>query len=352
MPCSIDPGRTVHIVSDMHMGDGSATDPFCGNDGPFLHFLEQVRRESDALVIAGDGFDLAQAWSLDRICRAHREVVDALRALARVMPVYYLHGNHDEAPDALGPLQLRLCQHLTIGDRIWVEHGNAFDPRNLPGDRLAFWGSRAHALLERVIHSPVRIPMRKHYYWSTRLGHWIFFRYGLYRRHKATALRWLGREMAAQRCLDFLDYWGRGEWGDIHGLLAPAETFLDRSPHDMLIWGHSHQAGRVAMSGGIYLNSGSWTYRDATYIRYRDGDAQVLNWRTGQPIEDEEYRGIMGPPARSGPLRQHTFFDWWESFYRGRFCYDVEAMHRAVRGADPVTARPAVPRPRPVAPSD
>jgi UDP-2,3-diacylglucosamine pyrophosphatase LpxH len=320
--------QRVYVVSDMHIGDGGTGDPFCGKDRLLRSFLEHVEREADALVIAGDGVDLAQAWSIERIRAAHRELIDELGALGRRLPVHYLQGNHDEPASALRALlpTLRYGRQLSVGDRIWIEHGNVFDPRNQPGDRAAFWGARVHTLIERVLHSPVRIPMRHHYYWSTRFGHWVFFRYGWYLAQKARALRLLGRERQARRCLEFVDYWGRAEWGDIHGLLRPADDFLAASSCETLICGHAHQAGRVSLPHGTYVNTGSWTYDDTTYAVCEGGEVQVLDWRTGRAIEDEEYRGILGP------YRDRSFFDWWEAFYDGWWRYDVPAMERAVRG--------------------
>jgi UDP-2,3-diacylglucosamine pyrophosphatase LpxH len=326
-PLELAPDQTIYLISDLHLGDGTPGDAFGSKDEPLRRLLEQAGREADALVIVGDGFDLAEAWSLARIEAAHREVIADLCGLARSMPVYYTQGNHDGTAAGLaGLLPFRFSDRLFIGPRIRVEHGNAFDPRNQPGDRLAFWGSRAHAALERVIRSPVRIPMRKHYCWSTRLGHWIFFRYGLYRTGKAGLLRRLGRDTETRRCREFLDYWGQGEWGDIHALLRPAAALLAEGDLDALVCGHSHQAGQLALGGATYVNTGSWTYGDASYCVYRGGGFEVRDWLGGRRIADEEYRGILGAQS------DRSFFDWWGEFYRGWLRYDVPAMDRAARG--------------------
>lgn len=321
--------QTVALVSDLHLGDGGATDPFQAKDDLFCRFLDQVARPADALVIAGDGFDLAQAWTVERVRRGHPTLCDELIALARHRPVYYLQGNHDGTPEKLAAVfPFRFQPMLEIGDRILVAHGNHLDPRNLPGDQGAFWGARAHAALERIIRAPVRIPMRKHYLWSTRLGHWLFYRYGLYRLGKSRIYRALGRLTQAERCLDFLDYWGRGEWGDIHRLLGPAEALLAESLYDTVVLGHAHQAGRIRFPGGVYVNLGSWTHEDATYALYDGRAVRVAEWPSGRIIEDEAYRGILGPH------RQKSFFDWWKAFYQGWFRYDVPAMHRAATGEE------------------
>lgn len=216
-----------------------------------------------------------------------------------------------------------------IGERVHVEHGNAFDPRNQPGDERAFFGCVAHAAIERAIRSPVRTPMRKHYCWSTRVGHWLFFRYGKYLSVKARVLETLGRHDAARECAAFLDYWGQSEWGDPNGMLRAVERYLASTPIDYLVCGHSHQAGAVRFPSGTYINTGSWTFDDSTYAIYRDGAVEVRRWPRDTLITDEDYRGVLGPH------RDKSFFDWWDCFYRGWFRYDVDAMNRAAAGEPP-----------------
>lgn len=313
----------VRVVSDLHLGDGGASDAFGDKGDRFRRFLDDTAARADVLVVAGDGFDVAQAWSMERICEAHRDVIDALSALARSMPVYYLRGNHEGSGRELARhAPLRYANELWIGDRVRVEHGNALDPYNQPGDRGAFWGARAHAVLEGLIRSPVRIPMRKHHCWSTRLGHRIFFQYGALQRRLAAADEAAGRTESARRRLAFLDYWGKGEWGDVHGLVGAAERILEARDVDVLVCGHSHQPGKVALGGGTYVNSGSWTFDESTYVSCELEAIEVRSWPDGRTLADEEYRGFVGPH------RDKSFFDWWAAYYKGFFRYDVEAMAR------------------------
>ena len=305
----------VVVVSDLHLGAGGPSDPFGAKDDLFRRFLGEVAARADHFVIAGDAFDIAQAWSFERIERAHPHVVRDLVALSRHMPVHYLAGNHEGSRDA-----------LTVGRRIRVEHGHAHDPKNLPGDRAAFWGSRAHAAIEAVIRAPVRIPMRKHHAWSTRLGHWLFYRYGEAQRALAQLDRAAGRHARARERTAFLDYWGRGEWGDPHGLLEAARRELASGDLDAIVFGHSHQAGKVALPGGTYANTGSWTFDDATYARIEHGDVEVLSYPDRARLDDREYRGVLGQHAGK------SFFDWWQTYYRGFLRYDVEAMRRHAEG--------------------
>lgn len=317
----LDANARVCLVSDLHLGDGGATDPFRAKDALFRRFLDEEASGADALVIAGDAFDLAQAWSMERIESAHRALLDDLRALAKTKPVYYLAGNHEGSLAAIEhALPAHFCHDLRIGDDVLVEHGHVHDPYNQPGDRAAFLASRVHALIERVIRSPVRIPMRKHYCWSTRLGHWLFYRYGLLQRWLAERASARGEHDDAQRRFAFLDYWGRGEWGDSHGLLGAAQSVLESRGARVLVCGHSHQAGQVELAGGTYVNTGHWTFDEATWASYRDGEFTVRRWPDRAVVRDEEYRGVLGPH------RGKSFFDWWAAYYRGWFRYDVDAM--------------------------
>lgn len=319
----------VVVISDLHLGDGTRADAFGKKDDLLRAFFERIAARADALVVAGDGFDVAQAWSLERIFRAHGGVVDDLAALARSIEVHYLAGNHEgSGADLARALPLRYALALEVGDRVRIEHGNAHDPKNLPGDRAAFWSARLHGAIERTIGAPVRIPMRKHYAWSTRLGHWLFYRWGQAVQGLARLDRARGRTARAEHRLRTLDYWGRGEWGDPHGLLGAARAVLAEAAHDVVVFGHSHQAGRVALPGGTYVNTGTWTFDEATYAMITPDGVEVRTFPEGRLVEDEEYRGVLGPHA------DRSFFDWWERHYCGLLRYDVDAMHRAARGLE------------------
>ncbi len=311
--------RRVCLISDLHLGDGGASDPFGRKDDLLRDFLDRVASRAETLVIAGDGFDLAQAWSMERIVDAHRAVIDDLIALSRSIDVIYLRGNHEGSAAALRSVPLHYANTVMIGDRIRVEHGNAYDPHNLPGVRRAFVAARVHAMIEAAIRAPVRVPMRKHYRWSTRLGHWMFYRYGQWQALRARIDRALGHDERASHRLAFLDYWGRGEWGDPHCLLRAAPAAIAAADVDVLVCGHSHQPGIVDVPGGTYVNTGSWTFEDATYATCEAGRIEVRRWPDRAAIRDEEYRGILGPDA------DKSFFDWWAAHYRGFLRYDVAA---------------------------
>ncbi len=323
----LDSEQRILLISDMHIGDGSKMESFQHKDELLIDFLQYVERHADAIIIAGDGFDVCQAWSLKRIYRRHRPLMEAMIHLAKQIPVYYIQGNHNDMPkDLASYFPFEYHPALWIGDEIYVEHGHRHDPYCQPGSRNSDRIVKLHALLERLAGAPLRIPMRRHYGWSTRIGHWLFYRYGQLQWLRAQRFLRRGEQERAQACFDFLDYFGRGEWGELNFNLRKLNEVLAAAPYEVLICGHSHQAGKVRLPGGLYINSGSWTFDEATFVDLDHGAIDVKSWPTLHCIGDEQYRGILGPHHNK------SFFAWWEAFYLGWLRYDVEAMHRAVRG--------------------
>ena len=92
-----------------------------------------------------------------------------------------------------------------------------------------------------------------------------------------------------------------------------------------LVCEHWHQPGQVEVDGGTYVNTGSWTFEEATYTWYEDGRFTVRHWPDRREILDHEYRAFLAD-------RDRTFFDWWDAFYLGRFRYDIAAMQEVVAG--------------------
>ncbi len=323
----LDSNQRILIISDMHIGDGSKMEGFQNKDELLIDFLQFAEACADALIIAGDGFDVLQARSLERMYRAHRPLMDAMSHLAHQIPVYYIQGNHNDMPQVLASY-FSFAYHpaLWIGDEIYVEHGHQYDPYCEPGNPKSDRIVKIHALLERLVGAPLRIPMRRYYGWSTRIGHWLFYRYGQLQWFRAQRFLRRGERERAQACFDFLDYFGRGEWGELNINLEAVHEVLADAPYDVLMCGHSHQAGKVRFPGGLYINSGSWTFDEATFIDLDHGTIDVKSWPSLQDIGDEAYRGILGPHHNK------SFFDWWEAFYLGWLRYDVEAMHRAAGG--------------------
>lgn len=112
----------------------------------------------------------------------------------------------------------------------------------------------------------------------------------------------------------------------MNGKLQTISDALASASFDTLICGHSHQAGKAYLPGGLYVNSGSWTFDEAVYVDVNHGAVEVKAWPTHRLIGDEQYRGALGPH------RHKSFFEWWDAFYLGWLRYDVESMYRAIEG--------------------
>ena len=92
---TIEPNRELFFISDLHLGDGTASDSFQGKDDVLIESLEHVRSREAHLVIVGDAIDFHQAWTFSRVLRAHGKLFGVLSSLADTHGVTYIWGNHD-----------------------------------------------------------------------------------------------------------------------------------------------------------------------------------------------------------------------------------------------------------------
>jgi len=90
------------------------------------------------------------------------------------------------------------------------------------------------------------------------------------------------REARARERVAFLDYWGRGEWGDPHGLLGAAPAAIAAAAVDVLVCGHSHQPGVVAVPGGTYRQHRIVGVRGFDVRHVCDGRIEVRRWPSKQ----------------------------------------------------------------------
>src|SRR4051812_44209341 len=92
----------IAILSDLHVGDGSASDLFGDKDDLLLSVMAREGDAADVVVVNGDAIDHLQGGDNARIERAHPRLFDALRRLSRERPVLYVLGNHEEPDDLRG----------------------------------------------------------------------------------------------------------------------------------------------------------------------------------------------------------------------------------------------------------
>lgn len=147
------------ILSDLHIGDGSAKDDFY-YDEEFVDLLDAFREKETVLIMNGDILELVEAQRVkdhgmipffelievlepevvDDIVRNHEKVFSSLRDFSRKNRIIYIVGNHDYYLLKSQKLQDRLKEYLgsvEIRPYYYVEelgtliiHGNQFDVLN------------------------------------------------------------------------------------------------------------------------------------------------------------------------------------------------------------------------------
>ena len=231
----------LFVVSDLHIGNPAST-----ASGRILPFLDHVADLGGSLCINGDGFDMLQT-SFKRIAGSGVPVLAALdRIKDRGGDVFYVVGNHDlvleHFLDSILTIHLSPFLNVASGDaRIRIEHGHLYDP----------FFAQYPDLYELATHLA---------------GLALFLRADVYR-----AWTW---------CADRMDRRRRRLAGDditaasyCHGA---AEMLLGRG-FDAVLFGHTHNAEKVQMPSGLYVNCGNWL-RGRTFVEIDHGKVELRNW--------------------------------------------------------------------------
>lgn len=86
-------GREIYVVSDLHIGNGSAKDSFlkAGREDLFYRLLDEIECQQGQLILLGDFLELWRYRLEDVICRWHRLLdrlmaMDVVYVLAIMMP--------------------------------------------------------------------------------------------------------------------------------------------------------------------------------------------------------------------------------------------------------------------------
>ncbi len=150
------------FLSDLHVGDGTASDDF-SFDKEFARVLDSVEKDEEAeLVILGDGLEILESEfvrslglvSFEEVCaklnadvieaivEKHRLFFESLKKFARYHPVTYVVGNHDYylIPNAelrerflyeINSEKFKIVPHFYDEQRgIFAQHGNQYDVTN------------------------------------------------------------------------------------------------------------------------------------------------------------------------------------------------------------------------------
>jgi len=233
-------------ISDVHLGthDCKATE--------LLDFLRG--HDADVIYLVGD---LVDGWVLKRAWwwpQAHNDVVQKLLRRARKgTRVVYLPGNHDEFARGylghhFGGIEvLEDTVHETAdGRRLWVVHGDRFDPVVTKHRWLV---PLAHGFLSLLRHVGVT-------------GAWRLVRPLLGRPYRSLAAYVKSRANLAMAAL-----------GDFESL-AVAET--RRRGLDGVVCGHVHVPAMRTIDGIEYLNDGDWVDSCSALVEHDDGRLELL----------------------------------------------------------------------------
>ena len=286
---------SLFVISDLHLGDGSAGDRFvkCGKESQLWRFLDHVARENGRLLVLGDLFELWR-YTVDQVVERWHSLLDRFLH----MDALYIPGNHDAAVAALAPHahhpffgNLQVPFTAAIGDqRFRFMHGHEVDPFMSHG--IQQWGQKLRSC-------SVLFDIKDHLLALTD--------YAL-----SDFLYDLGEQLL--RAL----HWTTGNWQ--HGIHADLQTpghsehkgqpgsirvqkMLSRflyhrqdEAYDVAVAGHTHKPGRF---GQWYFNSGSWARPTNNFLKIRpDGHVEVFDW--GHQGQRSNRTVILDHPAQAG----------------------------------------------------
>ncbi|MBL8617881.1 MAG: metallophosphoesterase [Deltaproteobacteria bacterium] len=332
--------QRIYIVSDLHLGDGTRSDIFLGKDRELMRFLEQVREEGAHLVIAGDAVDFHQAFSMSRVLKAHARLMGELCSLAESNGVTYLWGNHDYDISLFKDLlRFEVCSSLLIGDEVLVQHGYQYDPHIGPNLDQTHVHTMGHHMVERVLKTWIRLPIENFYTRANRMAFWTFHKWANLVDLADRMWTALGQPEAMRGLQTMVYYWTQNQIGDAGMLYDGVSRGLPLLPYQVLITGHSHLPGVVALpTGQRYVNTGSWTFSSAQYALWDHGALCVRDWLTGREYTDGAYRHLA-----EGRAAHMNFREWWRENYLGwlRFRGGEEGR---IAPVDPAEGEPSLGR--------
>ncbi len=268
-------GKTLYVVSDLHMGDGTRKDNFAEYCQRFEQFLGEVveKDPNSCLVLAGDVFEFWQSPHGD-IVRAHLEL---LKRLVRSRSVF-LVGNHDiDLEGFVGlpvsfPLIECLATELGIdrgGREIRICHGHEFDKYNDP--RKLLWLGK----IATVGAGQVEMWL------GTKIGD----------ETTESLLEKIFRGIQAWLARRYRSWFGKtaGEKVEAGKKIDEVRHALDKYRQDherqLLVAGHTHRAGWY---GDWYVNTGCWQSQQAHYAKISpDGQVSLHKW-PGQEVDQTQ----------------------------------------------------------------
>ncbi len=279
-------GRTIYVVSDLHMGDGGPRDNFAfdNKSQQFSLFLDYVETQNAEVFILGDLFEFWQA----NISRTIMERMPFLDRLAR-MQARYIVGNHDADLEEF--IDTKLMNHAFFeqmsgpftreigGKRFKFMHGHELDPFNREG--TPSWG-RILSILGGIIEDRKGSPLLSAGGVTEksllRIGRGFMWIWNM-------SVNRFEKGLPVPKAATFEDMLTPAQYPEkVKGILALYQKNRLAEGYDILVAGHTHKAGGY---GDWYYNSGCWVGLRNNYLRITpDGTVCVGEWKHGRPNEN------------------------------------------------------------------
>lgn len=277
-------GKTLFVVSDLHMGDGGPRDNFAVDNkaAQFSRFLDFVEEQKGELIILGDLFEFWQA----NIGRVLIKRMDFLDRFAR-MEASFVVGNHDADFEDLIGTNL-LCHPFfkkmtgpferTIGTkRCKFMHGHEVDPFNCDGTPR--WG-RILAILGGLIEDRKGSPLLSAGGFSEktllRMGRSFMWMWN-------NSVNWLEKSQRHEKRHSVSESLTPAQDpAREKGILALYQQDRLRHGYDILVAGHTHHA---VVFKNWYYNTGCWVGLRNNFLRIEpDGTACLWEWKQDQAV--------------------------------------------------------------------
>jgi len=217
----------IAVISDLHLGSGDSADSFGHDEAEFLRFLSRLESDFERIVLLGDVWETLTSHRLFNAAEGLRRAREAHPTLASRFErsqYLYVHGNHDLVAASEGvPSELILD---VGGVRLLFTHGHHHDWLV----RRAQWLSETFVWLGA---------------WVRRLGLSAVYRLGYL----------LDRVLSKPPAQGFKDTFQ--SWAFALARLKQA---------DVIVTGHTHVAMRSERESRLFLNSGSCSEGNFSYL--------------------------------------------------------------------------------------
>jgi len=208
----------AHIVSDIHLFNSIS------NSQKFLNFLHYSEDRTHKIIVNGDLFDNT---NFQKATANDWKIIDKLKDLANKKKIIYIKGNHD--PSEIAEIDLQISQLdfyiLKSGKKnIFCTHGDQFDQIIQNNPIVAKFSEKINELFYHCRLNSVIKPIKTRILTKLQLKH-------------------------AQKALDF----------------------CEEINYNTICVGHTHLPSIITRKDSTYVNSGSWTERQNSFISVKNG---------------------------------------------------------------------------------